>query len=406
MTNILFSVATHEATLDAHLAHLDGLPVLEPFSAKPREFVAEFVARLRDWPSLRSHPELAALAHWFRPASLNRLAGEVEGISNGLFHARGRVFHIAPANVDVLFAYTWLLSVLCGNRNVVRLSQKPSAPRDFLVDVLWQMHQAGGFEDVLARTVLLTYGHDDSITREISAGCHARIIWGGDGTVSTIRAIPLAPLALELVFPDRFGVAVLGAQEVAAASDKVLLDLARRFCSDLLTFDQQACSSPRCLYWVGEGHVIAAAKAAFWPAVRKCAERFPDETAALLARVSDASVLAAMGKQVSLVDAVHAYPMRLAAERADGSVRETQSGHGLVVEVDLPDLDALRDQLDDRDQTCAYFGVDREALRAFVKGLGGRAVDRVVPVGRALEFHYIWDGVNLLHALTRRVTLS
>ena len=34
--------------------------------------------------------------------------------------ARGLVFHLAPANVDVLFAYAWLMSVLAGNRKMMQ----------------------------------------------------------------------------------------------------------------------------------------------------------------------------------------------------------------------------------------------------------------------------------------------
>ncbi|MFC6804089.1 acyl-CoA reductase [Deinococcus caeni] len=37
---------------------------------------------------------------------------------------RGLVFHVPPANVDTIFIYSWLMSVLAGNRNVIRLSSR------------------------------------------------------------------------------------------------------------------------------------------------------------------------------------------------------------------------------------------------------------------------------------------
>lgn len=404
MTRLLFSIHP-DASLDAELERLAALPPLLPFSAPLREFVADFSRRVFTLPQLRQHPELATLGHWFRGAAVNQLSQRTGTRATELDLARGLVFHLAPANVDVLFAYAWLMSVLSGNTNVARLSQKQSTQRDALVSILHDMQREGVHPQVLERAVLLTYPHDDTITTAISLRCHARIIWGGDATVAKIRSLPIAPLALELAFPDRFGVAVMRATAVADASDTELQELARRFCNDVLWFGQQACSSPRTLYWIGNDAETGAAKSRFWPAVRLLAAALEDEPAALMARVTDANLLAALGHGVHAADAIGLYPLRLEAARADGEIREIQSGHGLVVEIDLPALDALAAQLDDRDQTLVQHGFNAEQLRDFLYRLENRAIDRVVPFGRALDFHPVWDGTDLIDVLTRKITL-
>ncbi len=404
MTRLLFSIHP-DASLDAELERLAALPPLLPFSAPLREFVADFSRRVFTLPQLRQHPELATLGHWFRGAAVNQLSQRIGTRATELDLARGLVFHLAPANVDVLFAYAWLMSVLSGNTNVARLSQKQSTQRDALVSILHDMQREGVHPQVLERAVLLTYPHDDAITTAISRRCHARIIWGGDATVAKIRSLPIAPLALELAFPDRFGVAVMRATAVADASDTELQELARRFCNDVLWFGQQACSSPRTLYWIGSDAETGAAKSRFWPAVRLLAAALEDEPAALMARVTDANLLAALGHGVHAADAIGLYPLRLEAARADGEIREIQSGHGLVVEIDLPALDALAAQLDDRDQTLVQHGFNAEHLRDFLCRLENRAIDRVVPFGRALDFHPVWDGTDLIDVLTRKITL-
>ena len=404
MTRLLFSIHP-DASLDAELERLAALPPLLPFSAPLREFVADFSRRVFTLPQLRQHPELATLGHWFRGAAVNQLSQRIGTRATELDLARGLVFHLAPANVDVLFAYAWLMSVLSGNTNVARLSQKQSTQRDALVSILHDMQREGVHPQVLERAVLLTYPHDDAITTAISRRCHARIIWGGDATVAKIRSLPIAPLALELAFPDRFGVAVMRATAVADASDTELQELARRFCNDVLWFGQQACSSPRTLYWIGSDAETGAAKSRFWPAVRLLAATLEDEPAALMARVTDANLLAALGHGVHAADAIGLYPLRLEAARADGEIREIQSGHGLVVEIDLPALDALAAQLDDRDQTLVQHGFNAEHLRDFLCRLENRAIDRVVPFGRALDFHPVWDGTDLIDVLTRKITL-
>jgi hypothetical protein len=403
MTTLLFTTSP-DHDIARQVKRLRELSPLSPFAPHTIDFVREFSRRILQLPELRQFPELATLAHWFRPAAIEHLSRlAVAGRDQDVTLARGLVFHLAPANVDVLFAYAWLMSVLSGNGNLARLSQKPSAQRDALIRILRDMRTNGGHEQVLDRTVLLTYPHDDKITASLSLCCHARIIWGGDQTVTHIRSIPLAPLAVELAFPDRFGVAAFNARCFADLGEDELAELARRFCNDTLWFGQQACSSPRTVYWIGEPAAVEVAQTRFWPKVNNAATSHDDEPAALMARATDAHMMAAQGIPLKLSGSLSQFPLRLSAPWADDKMREKQSGHGLLIEVALPELSALAPQLDDRDQTLVHHGFDPEQLRQFVCALHNRAIDRIVPLGRALDFHHVWDGTDLLGTLTRRI---
>jgi len=404
MTHFLFS-AGGESSLQANLARLTALAPLEPFSPPLREFVADFSKRLFALPTLRQNPELATLAYWFRQSAVEQLARRIEGPASELCVARGLVFHLAPANVDVLFAYAWLLSVLAGNSNVARLSQKPSAQREALLSILQAMQHDGTHTQVLDRTVLLTYPHDDAITAMVSLRCQARVVWGGDATVAKIRSVPLAPLAQELVFSDRFGIAVAKATSMVDCDDTQLRELARRFNNDVLWFGQQACSSPRTMYWVGNERDIKTAQSRFWSAVRSQSLQMVDEPAAMMARVTDAHLMAALAPGVGIVGTLGAYPLTLQAPHADGRLRELHSGNGLIVEVALSELAELALQLDNRDQTLVQHGFDREELGDLVRRLGNRAIDRIVPFGRALDFSTVWDGIDLMSVLSRKINL-
>jgi hypothetical protein len=59
-----------------------------------------------------------------------------------------------------------------------------------------------------------------------------------------------------------------------------------------------------------------------------------------------------------------------------------------------------------RDQTLAHFGFRPEELKRLAMGLPARAVDRIVPVGSALEFSSTWDGYDLFRILSREVEVS
>lgn len=389
----------------AHIAAIAALPPLAPFSPAARAFIADFAQRIRTLPGLRAQPELATLAHWFRPAAVDALADRFFR-GGARRRARGTVFHLAPANVDVLFAYAWLISLAIGNVNVARLSQKPGAARDALLAILRAMADAGAHPEVLGRTALLTYPHDAAITAALSRRCDARIVWGGDATVAAIRAVPLAPLAVELCFPDRFGIAAFRAAAVATLDDADLATLAERFVNDVLTFGQQACSSPRTLYWVGTPADIAAARTRFWPVVQGVATRFDDEPAALMARITDACVLAARGLARHRGSAFDVLPLRIDAATADGGMRDLQGGHGLVAEVTISEFADLAAQVDPRDQTLVQYGFDASAIDALLAALPNRGIDRIVGPGRALDFHPVWDGNDLYATLAREVTVS
>ena len=47
------------------------------------------------------------------------------------------------------------------------------------------------------------------------------------------------------------------------------------------------------------------------------------------------------------------------------------------------------------------FGMGGDALSPLLAWLGARGVDRVVPMGRALDFDTIWDGRDLIACLSR-----
>jgi Acyl-CoA reductase (LuxC) len=395
---------------DALLARCAAQPAWAPFDERAMAFVERFSRRLLAVRQTRQHPELAALAHWFRPATLRRLAADSAPRDGVVQRGRGLVFTIAPANVDSVFLYSCLLSLLAGNSNIVRLSQKASPAIDLVTAVLAEVLAEDVGRPVAGRLVLLTYAHDDAITAAISRHCHLRVVWGGNATVAAVRAIALRPTATELCFPDRFSAAALQALVVVGSSRGELEDLARRFVDDALQFGQQACSSPRWLAWVGRPDVVARAKAVFWPAVEQAVRMRADEDSGAMHmdRLNAAFTYAAGQHARPVPGAVAgAWPQRVAAEHGlDDALRDGHCGQGLFIEHQAGQLSELAAGFSDRDQTLAVHGFAPAEIQAFVDALGPRAIDRIVPVGQALAFSPVWDGQDLLTSFTRRIHIA
>ncbi len=70
------------------------------------------------------------------------------------------------------------------------------------------------------------------------------------------------------------------------------------------------------------------------------------------------------------------------------------------------ELDDLASLLSEKDQTISYFGLQPKDLRRLVHSLPMRAIDRIVPIGTALDFSAVWDGNNLLQSFSREIDLN
>lgn len=234
-----------------------------PFAPERLAFVHALGRCIMNSREARAMPELVALGFWARPASVRQMIPAEDG--SGLIRlARGLAFHIAPANVDTIFVYSLLLSVLAGNRNIVRISTKESEQTALLLRLIGEaLAQADpATRDSLA---IVRYEADRATNDYLSSLCDLRLVWGGDATVATLRESPLAPHATELNFPNKLSGAVIDAAGWLALADRD--EQARRFANDALWFGQQACSSPRFVFWRGDEALVEQAAQDFWPRV-------------------------------------------------------------------------------------------------------------------------------------------
>jgi hypothetical protein len=391
------------------LHRLSSLPAWRPFDERVVNFVGSLSQKILTSPSVRDFPELAALGHWFRKARLLDMARTCcKPIKGRMQIGRGLAFHLAPSNVDSVFMYSWLISMLAGNTNLVRVSQKGGPQQTFLTGILQELAQETEHAEVADRFVLLTYPHDDCITEQISEACMVRVIWGGDATVRTIRAIPLRPLATELCFPDRFSAAALSAEAVRKADSAAFKELIQGFYNDTFWFAQQACSSPRMVAWVGNESDVETAKKRFWPALTKEAGARGAENAPamVMARLGAAFEYAAHGlAELSNEHSVVDFPAKLElTSNSLNDIREIHCGNGLFVQMRVQTLAELGTKLTDKEQTLSVFGFGDQDCVDLISALQPRALDRMVTVGAALAFDHVWDGQELLIAFTRLIT--
>jgi hypothetical protein len=345
------------------------------------------------------------LGFWLRKTELHRLRIEFDALARGdrLLVPRGTVFHLPPRNVDTMFVYSWLLSALTGNCNIIRLPRERS---DSTEQLLAYFHDALEHASRPARdtTWVVSYGHEQEITEALSSLCDLRLIWGGDNTVSAIRSCQLPPHAHELVFADRFSLATIKSIEYRKLAEAQRDDLAKQFFNDAFWFDQMACSSPRLVVWCGTEVEASVLSADFFQRVNNYAQRQLTMHPSQSMHRFVASCAAILDRPVNQTNRLPALTVLnlTALQEFD----RNHPGGGIFLQASIDELNQLVNVLSRKDQTLTAFGFTEHELREFARKLNGRAVERIVPIGRALEFGRFWDGHDLLQAFCRSVFIQ
>ena len=381
------------------------------FDTLSRKFLAELSTILTRDHQLRAWPELVALGFWLRDAHLGKIVSDFRnGMHDDLVVVpRGIAFHVTPANVDTIFVYSWVISLLAGNINIVRVSQRRSEQILMLIDRLNRLFAKAKYLALRERNIFLSYGHEQAINQYLSGVADMRVLWGGDATINLLRSQPSKPTAKDITFADKISFAIISAAEFLSADSQQKTELAQAFYNDAYSFDQMACSSPRSVLFIGNSVDCLQASEAFWLMFRRVLEQrgHQDDIAAAMNKLvsvyhraasSDELIQVSKGRSGDPTVIVH----------GEGSARQIIEGpgQGFFVEQHLSSLEDVADYCPENAQTMAYFGFDKPVLRKVVVNMGTRSIDRIVPIGSALDFSVNWDGYSLLYEFTKTFSVK
>jgi hypothetical protein len=357
-------------------------------------------------PVLRKDAGSVSLAYWLRTAGVRQIKDRfdrLESLDEQILRVPvGRVFHIAPSNVDTMFVYSWAISFLCGNANIVRVSGQKSSIATALIECIDSVMPT---EPILRdNNLFITYPHNPAITTLLSSWCSHRTIWGGDNTAASVRPLPLNPHASERIFASKFSYSAINAKYFAIQDVQVLTDVADRFYNDIFWFDQMACSSPHIIFWVGEQEIVDRSIHRFNVALAEIVKNrnYQPSTSNAVKRLNHTFDLAV--NKASTVSLEHIGFISIHLDRLQDLDKETCGG-GLLKHVRIDRLSDMAAFASDRDQTISHYGFEVTELKQLARIVGAKGVDRIIPVGEALAFSTHWDGYNLISDFTREVVV-
>ena len=391
------------------LGHIDydrfiKLPPMIPFADEVVAYLNSLSRVLTKDPRTRIYPDVATFSFFCRKANILQLKKKFDR-DDEVKLGRGVIFHIAPSNVPVNFAYSLIVGLLSGNSNIVRIPTKNYDQVEIIIDAINSLAEKGDYGHISARIVLVSYNRSHIATKHFSSICDVRIVWGGDETIRQIREYALQPRAFDITFADRYSICLINAESFADESepDKI----ASGFFNDTYLFDQNACTSPHLVLWVGSGEQVGKAQQLFWGSLKNIVDaNYNVQPVIAVDKLTSFFNQAIHMQNISLVNNSDNLLWRVTLNELSSDIDDFRCNSGYFSEYHVKNIEELSSVINKKYQTLAYYGFSKEYLAGLIDQLKPVGIDRIVPIGRTTDFSLIWDGYNLINTLSRIIEIN
>jgi hypothetical protein len=379
-----------------------SLKPMTPFSNHVIVFLDSLSKELNKNIKTRQYPDVATFAFFCRKANLLQLKKRYNDDLVKL--GRGIVFHIAPSNVPVNFAYSLIVGMLSGNSNIVRVPSKNFDQVKIIVEAINALSNRSEFEPVSKRIILVRYDRSNSATDSFSSICDVRIIWGGDETISQIRENVLPPRAFDVTFADRYSLCVINADKYIDEKEPEII--ANDFYNDTYLFDQNACTAPHLVIWTGANANVDTAQLIFWDNLYNIVkDKYEVQSVRAVDKLARFYDQAIQLSDIELVGTVDNLLWRIKLNDLSSDIDLFRCNAGYFSEYHASSILDLSKIINRKYQTLAYYGFSKRELKEFIIQLKPLGIDRIVPIGRTMDFSLVWDGYSLIGSLSRTIEI-
>lgn len=379
------------------------IPAMEPFSEVSVEYLNALSLALNKDPRVRAYPDVATFAFFCRKA--NTLNLKKKNLQDGILRlGRGIVFHIAPANVPVNFAYSLVCGILSGNLNIIRVPSKNFEQVEIICNAILKLSLESAYHSFSTRIALVRYDRKNSATAYFSSICDVRIIWGGDITIEQIRENKIPPRSFDVTFADRYSLCAINAD--AYINETSPEKIAAGFYNDTYLFDQNACTAPHLIIWLGSGKNIETAKRVFWDNLYNVVKaKYSVQPVIAVDKLTSFYNQTAKSENVKKISTPDNLIWRIELQDLVKDIDNFRCSSGYFSEYTAASLSELSQIIDRKYQTLAYYGIEKTDLKEFISQIKPNGIDRIVPIGKTSDFSLTWDGYNLIETLTRKVDI-
>ena len=379
--------------------------ILKPFDTRVFELSGRLSKKILRNTNLGRVPALVALAFWLRPSNLKRISKEnIHLLSNPniVLSPIGLVFHVCPANVDTMFIYSLMLSILMGNKNILRVSNR--LDHEYISTLFTILNEElDTDESNIFRNYIniVTYDHNEDINMFFAEKSNARLIWGGDNTAKIFKSLIGNPRCKDIVFADRISISVFNTELFINETNVNQQKIVRDFYNDSFTFDQKGCSSPQSIVLYGNSNSNKIFTNVFYTQLEEISNKeYANDNASLASLKFNQLIGDVIENKITTFK--NDFSTLYFVNSASTQQLFHSCGGGYFYLNEINDLYDIIHLINNKVQTISYFGLKQKQIELLAHKTAGIGVDRIVPIGKALNFDYIWDGYNLCEELSSR----
>ena len=375
--------------------------VFEPLNDIALDFLLDFSKELRKFNKISLYPDLIYLIFWC--GQNKNIAKDITNLHLRL--GRGLIFHICPSNVPTNFIYSFFFGLLSGNSNIVKIPSKNFKEKNIILSSVKYLFKKKKYKNLKKSNCFIQYNSSLEITKKISSICDGRVIWGGDKTINDVRKTWIPERAIDITFPDRYSLSLINIDQMKRQNINQIKLLAKKFYYDGYMMNQLACNSPHFVFWVGKKN--KKLQNHFWNHLSKIVKKkfFFDDV-----HVVDkyTNLMENILNQKDFNN-VKMFKNNLYVIDPDNQTRQIENIRGIngtFFQKNINQITDLKNFITKKCQTITYFGFTKNQFKNFLLNNNLLGVDRVVPIGRALEIDIVWDGHEVIKSLSRVISLK
>lgn len=368
-------------------------PSLRAFSKAQVSFLTKLSQEIINRQENRAFPDLITFGYFIRPSNIEWYFSSRQSNKNFIATGVGTAIHVAPSNIPINFAFSWLFGFIAGCKNLVRLPSSRSEQISLFLEAFERTSSLPEFADV-RKTNYFFHSERESVALDgLVPKVDALLVWGGDSTVEYFRGLVKSPKVRQIFFPSRQSSMILKASAVLGTLESQnSKDFLRNCYNDTFLTDCNACSSPSKVFFVGAESDCKIASSLFFSKLNDFVLR-SNRGIPIVPRMMDslgASELSPDWGEVA------SYGLSIREFRfTDGQTglkRPLRFGAFLVK--NLPTVGEVTAHLSHDEQTIIHGGFSEVEVSDLGHQLSsnGTNATRLVPLGSALDMGFFWEG--------------
>ena len=211
--------------------------------------------------------------------------------------------------------------------------------------------------------------------------------------------------AIDITFADRYSFCIINSSKISNLNKFELKLLVEKFYNDTYLVDQNACSSPHLVVWLGKDNIKLREK--FWKYLLDVVKRKYDLTeTASLDKYNQLCENILNLKSLKNQNNYENFIFTNQLSSLDKNIHNLRGKWGFFYEYITNDINKISKYVNNKYQTLTYFGLDKKEIKKFIVENEVNGIDRVVPIGQALDMSFYWDGYDLNRILSRIVDIK